>query len=89
MHITNIGGSLTTAVCLSLIAWSIRVLRSAKLVDNAQQQTSTSSIPSIKSNRWATHKNSQETTTALLVFLITNEMTRCLFPPFEVGRYVR
>ena len=33
VHITNIGGSLTTAVCLSLIAWSIRVLRAAKLAD--------------------------------------------------------
>ena len=30
MHITNVGGSLTTAVCLSLIAWSVRVLRSSK-----------------------------------------------------------
>jgi len=30
MHVTNVGGSLTTAVCLSLIAWSVRVLRSSK-----------------------------------------------------------
>jgi hypothetical protein len=35
MHVTNIGGSVTTAVCLTLIAWSIRVLRSAKLADKA------------------------------------------------------
>ena len=33
MHITNIGGSLTTAVCLSLIAWSIRVLRAQQKAD--------------------------------------------------------
>lgn len=31
MHVTNVGGSLTTAVCLSLIAWSVRVLRATKV----------------------------------------------------------
>ena len=36
MHITNIGGSLTTAVCLSLIAWSIRVLRAQQLAEEAR-----------------------------------------------------
>lgn len=54
MHITNIGGSLTTAVCLSLIAWSIRVLRAAKLADQkSQQPTRSNTLPPIRSNRRA------------------------------------
>uniref|UniRef100_A0A7S0SNR8 Rhodanese domain-containing protein n=1 Tax=Mantoniella antarctica TaxID=81844 RepID=A0A7S0SNR8_9CHLO len=55
MHVTNIGGSLTTAVCLSLIAWSIRVLRAAKLADQKSQKNPTTggSLPSIRSNRRA------------------------------------
>ena len=50
MHVTNVGGSLTTAVCLSLIAWSVRVLRSAKHKDRKQRTTS-SSQPTVKLNR--------------------------------------
>lgn len=60
MHITNIGGSLTTAVCLSLIAWSIRVLRAQKLAElKSRQNTSAGgvvgdgSLPSIKGGRRA------------------------------------
>ena len=51
MHVTNVGGSLTTAVCLSLIAWSVRVLRSAKHRDRARQRTTASSQPIVKINR--------------------------------------
>lgn len=51
MHVTNVGGSLTTAVCLSLIAWSVRVLRSAKHRDRARQRTTASSQPTVKINR--------------------------------------
>ena len=50
MHVTNVGGSLTTAVCLSLIAWFVRVLRSAKHKDRKQRTTS-SSQPTVKLNR--------------------------------------
>jgi len=51
VHITNIGGSLTTAVCLSLIAWSIRVLRAAKLADQktrARVLRETTGLPSMR-----------------------------------------
>lgn len=51
MHVTNVGGSLTTAVCLSLIAWSVRVLRSAKHRDRARQRTTSSSQPTVKLNK--------------------------------------
>lgn len=60
MHITNIGGSLTTAVCLSLIAWSIRVLRAQKLAELKSRENSSSgrgrgdgSLPSIRGGRRA------------------------------------
>lgn len=48
MHVTNVGGSLTTAVCLSLIAWSVRVLRSAKHRDRARNRQTLSSSPTVK-----------------------------------------
>ena len=51
MHVTNVGGSLTTAVCLSLIAWSVRVLRSAKHRDRARQRTTSSAAPTVKLNK--------------------------------------
>lgn len=51
MHVTNVGGSLTTAVCLSLIAWSVRVLRSAKHRDRARQRTTANVTPTVKLNK--------------------------------------
>ena len=58
MHITNIGGSLTTAVCLSLIAWSIRVLRAQKLAEQKSRENKggargDGSLPSIRAGRGA------------------------------------
>ena len=60
MHITNIGGSLTTAVCLSLIAWSIRVLRAQKLAEQKSQNGGArrapfreGTLPSIRTSRRA------------------------------------
>ena len=59
MHITNIGGSLTTAVCLSLIAWSIRVLRAQQLAEQKSRSDATrgegreGALPNIKSTRRA------------------------------------
>ena len=58
MHITNIGGSLTTAVCLSLIAWSIRVLRAQKLAEQKSREDKgvargDGSLPSIRAGRRA------------------------------------
>jgi len=58
MHITNIGGSLTTAVCLSLIAWSIRVLRAQKLAEQKSRENKggargDGSLPSIRGGRRA------------------------------------
>ncbi len=58
MHIINIGGSLTTAVCLSLIAWSIRVLRAQKLAEQKSRENKggargDGSLPSIRAGRGA------------------------------------
>ena len=59
VHITNIGGSLTTAVCLSLIAWSIRVLRAQQLAEQKSRSDATrgegreGALPNIKSTRRA------------------------------------